>query len=92
MLQIFRLIAFLEGLSYILLLFIATPLKYLNDTPIYVKNFRMPHGVFSHTICSFHFVVEKWYEMEHKANCFYFISLSSALCYFYVDFKYLRNK
>ena len=46
MLQLFRLIAFFEGLSYILLLFIATPLKYFNNSPIYVKILGMPHGVF----------------------------------------------
>jgi integral membrane protein len=43
--NIFRIVAFLEGLSYILLLFIATPIKYLADDPQYVKLLGMPHGL-----------------------------------------------
>ncbi|MDG1778655.1 MAG: DUF3817 domain-containing protein [Flavobacteriaceae bacterium] len=42
---IFRVIAFLEGLSYILLLFIAVPIKYINSDPQYVKMLGMPHGL-----------------------------------------------
>ena len=45
LLKIFRIIAFLEGLSYVLLLFIAVPLKYLNNDPSYVKMLGMPHGL-----------------------------------------------
>ena len=42
--NIFRLIAILEGLSYILLL-IATPIKYLFGNEQYVKALGMPHGI-----------------------------------------------
>ena len=45
LLKIFRIIAFLEGLSYVLLLFIAVPIKYLNNDPSYVKILGMPHGL-----------------------------------------------
>ena len=41
----FRIISFLEGLSYLLLLFIATPIKYLAGDPSYVKLLGMPHGL-----------------------------------------------
>ena len=44
-LNIFRIVALLEGVSYILLLFIATPIKYLLNDPQYVKLLGMPHGV-----------------------------------------------
>jgi integral membrane protein len=43
--RIFRLTALLEGISYILLLLIATPIKYLHGDPTYVKLLGMPHGV-----------------------------------------------
>ncbi len=43
--QIFRIIAFLEGLSYVLLLVVAVPIKYLNDDPTLVKALGMPHGL-----------------------------------------------
>lgn len=45
LLNVFRIVALLEGVSYILLLFIATPLKYFMDEPKYVKLLGMPHGL-----------------------------------------------
>ena len=45
MLKLFRVIAFFEGVSYILLLFIAVPIKYGFDDPTYVKLLGMPHGI-----------------------------------------------
>lgn len=45
LLNMFRIVAFLEGVSYILLLFIATPVKYFGDDPQYVKLLGMPHGI-----------------------------------------------
>ncbi len=44
-LNVFRWIAFLEGVSYILLLFIATPIKYILEEPKFVKLLGMPHGL-----------------------------------------------
>jgi len=41
----FRVIAFIEGLSYIILLFIAMPLKYLADMPTPVRIVGMAHGI-----------------------------------------------
>jgi len=41
----FRLISFLEGVSYVLLVFIAMPMKYLADNPLPVKIIGMGHGV-----------------------------------------------
>lgn len=41
----FRLISAIEGLSYLLLVFIAMPLKYIGGDPTYVKFFGMAHGV-----------------------------------------------
>lgn len=41
----FRLIAFLEGISYILLLFVAMPLKYALNLPAMVQIVGMAHGI-----------------------------------------------
>jgi integral membrane protein len=41
----FRLISFIEGISYLLLVFIAMPLKYMFDYPMAVKVVGMSHGV-----------------------------------------------
>ena len=45
LLHIFRVVAFLEGLSYILLLCVAVPIKYIIGDPSYVKMLGMPHGL-----------------------------------------------
>jgi integral membrane protein len=41
----FRLISFIEGISFLVLLFIAMPLKYLAGIPLAVKIVGMTHGV-----------------------------------------------
>lgn len=40
-----RLVGLLEGISFLLLLFIAMPVKYMMDNPILVKYVGMGHGV-----------------------------------------------
>ncbi|TDQ28843.1 MULTISPECIES: DUF3817 domain-containing protein [Tenacibaculum] len=45
MINFFRLVSLLEGISYILLLFIAVPIKYTQGNPEYVKMLGMPHGL-----------------------------------------------
>lgn len=41
----FRLISILEGLSFLILLFIAMPLKYMMDLPLAVKYVGWAHGL-----------------------------------------------
>ncbi|MET0462220.1 MAG: DUF3817 domain-containing protein [Chitinophagaceae bacterium] len=41
----FRKIAFAEGVSFLVLLFIAMPLKYFADSPLAVRYVGMAHGV-----------------------------------------------
>jgi integral membrane protein len=41
----FRLISFIEGISFLILIFIAMPLKYLAGIPLAVKIVGMTHGV-----------------------------------------------
>jgi integral membrane protein len=48
MINLFRVVSFLEGISYILLMFLGMPYKYLEslgNDPVYVKMFGMPHGL-----------------------------------------------
>jgi integral membrane protein len=47
----FRSVAFLEGVSFLLLLFIAMPLKYLAGMPLGVKVVGMAHGVLVIAYC-----------------------------------------
>jgi len=89
--NIFRIIAFLEGLSYVLLLFIATPIKYVTDDPQYVKMLGMPHGI----LFMLYIILAFMLRQEHswfKGN-FIKVLIASILPFgtFYLDFKYFKN-
>ena len=43
--NLFRIIALLEGVSYMLLLFIAVPIKYWGGDATWVRLLGMPHGI-----------------------------------------------
>jgi integral membrane protein len=89
-LNIFRIIALLEGVSYILLLFIATPVKYILHEPKYVKLLGMPHGLLfiGYIIIAFMYKAEtNWTKSQ-----FYSVLVASIIPFgtFYIDRKYLK--
>ena len=43
--QTLRMISILEGISFLLLLFFAMPMKYMMENPIFVKYIGMGHGL-----------------------------------------------
>ncbi len=45
LLQFFRKVAFVEGLSFLILLFVAMPLKYIWGMPLAVRVVGMIHGI-----------------------------------------------
>lgn len=45
MLKLFQITGYCEGASYLLLLFIAMPLKYIWDSPEWVRVIGMAHGI-----------------------------------------------
>ncbi len=58
-----RWVGLLEGISFLLLLFIAMPMKYMFDNPILVKYVGMGHGVLFVLFLAVLFVVcekQKW--------------------------------
>ena len=91
MIKLFRLITLLEGSSYLLLLFVAVPLKYLVGDESYVKLLGMPHGVLFITYIVFSFVMQK--KMNWNTTSFIIILLASIIPFgtFYVDKKYLSK-
>ena len=60
----FRLIALLEGISFIVLLFIAMPIKYILGEPIVVKIIGMAHGGLFLLFLYLLFVTAKEYEWK----------------------------
>jgi|TARA_B110000238_G_scaffold83018_1_gene91393 integral membrane protein len=86
----FRVVSFLEGTSYLLLLFVAVPIKYWMNDPQYVKLLGMPHGLLFVGYLAVAFLLKS--EMKWSIKNFSVILLASILPFgtFYVDKKYLR--
>ena len=86
--NIFRLIAILEGLSYILLL-IATPIKYLFGNEQYVKALGMPHGILFVLYVILVFFLQKRLQWDNKSLIIIIIASIIPCGVFYIDYKYL---
>jgi len=87
----FRVVSFLEGTSYLLLLFVAVPIKYWMDDPQYVKLLGMPHGLLFVTYLVIAFLIKS--ELKWNNKTLGVVILASVIPFgtFYVDKKYLRN-
>ncbi|MFG6687036.1 DUF3817 domain-containing protein [Mariniflexile sp. HNIBRBA6329] len=90
-LNIFRITALLEGVSYILLLFIATPMRHLYDQPQYVKMLGLPHGILFMGYVIMAFMLKK--DMNWNTKQFAEVLLASIIPFgtFYIDKKYLKS-
>lgn len=90
LITIFRVTAFLEGVSYILLLFIATPVKYFADDPQYVKMLGMPHGILFMLYVIFAFMLKQ--ENTWFNNNFKMVLLASIIPFgtFMLERKYIK--
>ncbi len=88
--KFFRVVAFLEGVSYLLLLFIATPIKYLAGDPQYVKMLGMPHGLLFIGYVILAFLLKPEYKWNNKT--FFIVLVASIIPFgtFYIDKKYLK--
>ena len=91
LIPIFRIIGFLEGLSYVLLLFIAVPVKYFLNNPDYVRFLGMPHGLLF--VAYILLAISMAGKLEWKAKMLSKTLLASIIPFgtFYVDNKYLRK-
>ena len=87
----FRVVSFLEGTSYLLLLFVAVPIKYWMNDPQYVKLLGMPHGLLFVAYLVIAFLIKS--DMKWDGKTFSIVMLASILPFgtFYVDKKYLRD-
>jgi len=91
MINIYRLTAFLEGVSYIFLLFVAVPIKYLLNEALYVKILGMPHGILFILYVLLSIIAKIKYNWNFRK--FLFISIASLVPFgtFYIDKKYLKK-
>ena len=92
MINTFRIISYLEGISYLLLLFIGVPLKYFGGNEILVKTLGMPHGLLFIAYILLAFFIKPQFKWSNKD--FLIILIASVVPFgtFYVDRKFLKNK
>ncbi|MDY0905469.1 DUF3817 domain-containing protein [Pedobacter sp. CFBP9032] len=86
-LSIFRKVAVAEGISYLMLLFVAMPLKYWADLPLYVKYTGWAHGLLF--VLYGATLIMAWQEQKWKFGKAALIFLASLLPFapFIVDRK-----
>ncbi len=88
MLNLFKYTSLLEGLSYILLLFVGVPLKYFGDNPILVKSLGMPHGLLFLAYIVIALLIRE--EMKWNTKSTFGVLIASILPFgtFYINKKY----
>ena len=91
MIKVLRVISYLEGISYILLFFIAVPIKYYANDPSLVKLLGMPHGLLFVAYVILSLVSSKKYRWNSKKTLVVLISSVIPFGTFYVDYKYLKT-
>ena len=91
MLISFRIIAFLEGLSYLLLIFFAVPVKYLLFDDYYVRLLGMPHGVLFLLYIIFCFLIRKNMNWNIIQFCIVLTASIIPCGTFYIERNMLKN-
>ncbi len=91
MTRFFKIVALFEGLSLLLLLFFAMPMKYVWDQPFYVKTIGMAHGVLfiGYILLAIVMMIEqKWNWKKFMVVC-----AASMVPFgtFYIDRKYFAE-
>jgi integral membrane protein len=91
LLPTFRITALLEGVSYLLLLFIASPIKWFYEDPQYVKMLGMPHGLLFIAYVVLAVLISK--DMKWSTRTLFIVIIASIIPFgtFYIDNKYLKK-
>ena len=91
MTRLFKIIATLEGVSLLALLFVAMPLKYVYDMPEYVRVVGMAHGLLFIVYIVIACMLKA--ELKWTLNKFLIICLASVVPFgtFYIEHKYFKN-
>ena len=87
----FRIIGFLEGVSFLLLMFVAMPLKYYGGYPHATQDIGMAHGVLFIAYVISVFPVRK--ELKWSNRTTFLVLLASVLPFgtFIVEYKLFRK-
>ena len=90
MLKLFKWVARGEGISLLVLLFIAMPLKYIWDNPTWVEVVGMIHGVLF--VAYVAFAIWMYLSLSWKLKTLAIVILASIIPFgtFYIEKKYLK--
>ena len=89
--RLFKVMGWLEGISFLLLLFIAMPLKYYAEVPHGVKLLGPLHGVLFLVYCSLAFILAQNNEWPLKKHLLAYAAAVFPFGTFLFDRKYLQN-
>jgi|TARA_B110000967_G_C18610008_1_gene423497 integral membrane protein len=90
MIKLFRITSYLEGISYLLLLGIGVPLKYLAGNDSLVKTLGMPHGILFMAYIFLAIIIKQKMNWDNKTIIIVLIASVIPFGTFYVDKKYLQ--
>ena len=91
MITVFRIVSFLEGISYLLLMSLGLYYKYALNDPSFVKMFGMPHGLLFMLYLVMAFVIRSMMNWKTKDVGIVLRASIGPFGTFYVDYKYLRK-
>ncbi len=91
MLNVFRIVSYLEGISYLLLLFVGVPLKYFGGNDVLVKSLGMPHGLLFISYVLLAFFIKPQFNWSNKDFLIILIASVIPLGNFYIDKKYCNK-
>jgi len=91
MLNIFKITSFLEGVSYLLLLFAGMPLKYIGNNDVLVKALGMPHGILFMAYIVLALIISRKLKWSVTTTLFALIAAVIPFGTFYVNKKYLGS-
>lgn len=91
MLNVFRIVSYLEGISYLLLLFVGETLKYFGGNDVLVKSLGMPHGLLFISYVLLAIFIKPQFNWSNKD--FLIILIASVIPFgtFYIDKKYCNK-
>jgi len=92
MLKTFKIVALLEGWSYLIMLFIGLPLKYMADNDIIIKTLGRPHGILFLLYVVLAIIIKKQINWSFKDLLTIIVAASLPFGPFWVDRKYLKNR
>lgn len=86
--KLFKGVSFLEGVSYILLMFVGMPMKYIAGNDIMVKSVGMPHGILFMAYIIMALVIIRKLKLNGKTSFAILIASLIPFGTFYINKKY----